>query len=89
MLPNETMPNTVQPDEEPFNPMFGFDQFIDFKGQSYDIGKLAQQDVQRQLGEILGPTDAELKEKFERMLSSTTPEELKDVGISRALTTFL
>ncbi len=84
MRPNETMPNTVQPDEEPsFNPMFGFDQSIDFKDQSYDIGKLAQQDVQRQLGEILGPTDAELKEKFERMLSSTTPEELKDVGISR------
>ena len=54
MLPNETMPNTVQPDEEPsFNPMFGFDQSIDFKDQSYDIGKLAQQDVQRQLGEIL------------------------------------
>lgn len=78
------MPNTVQPDEEPsFDPMFGFDQSIDFRGQSYDIGKLAQQDVQRQLGEILGPTDAELKEKFERMLSSTTPEELKDVGISR------
>ena len=77
MQPTETVTNEVDSPK----PMFGFDQTIEYGGRTIDVAKLAEIDLQRQYGERLGPSDDEVKAKFQQIMSSTTVEELRQTGV--------
>lgn len=63
------------------DPMFGFNQTLDYSGKTYNIQELAEKDVQRQYGEMLGPSDEDIEANFQQIMSSTTDEELKQAGV--------
>jgi hypothetical protein len=62
-------------------PMFGFDQTIEYGGKTFNIAELAEADVQRQYGEMLGPSEDEVKAKFNQIMSATTQQEISAAGV--------
>jgi hypothetical protein len=62
-------------------PMFGFDQTIEYGGKTFNIAELAEEDVQRQYGEMLGPSEDEVKAKFNQIMSATTQQEISAAGV--------
>ena len=61
--------------------MFGFDQTIEYGGKTFNIAELATEDVQRQYGEMLGPSEDEVKAKFNQIMSATTQQEISAAGV--------
>ena len=61
--------------------MFGFDQTIEYGGKTFNIAELAAEDVQRQYGEMLGPSEDEVKAKFNQIMSATTQQEISAAGV--------
>ncbi len=68
-------------DESRPDPMFGFNQTLDYSGKTYNIAELAQTDVQRQYGEMLGPSDEDIEAKFQQIMSATSADDLKQAGV--------
>tara|TARA_R110002020_G_scaffold115219_2_gene264935 strand:+ start:444 stop:5297 length:4854 start_codon:yes stop_codon:yes gene_type:complete len=72
---------TSTTDESRPDPMFGFNQTLDYSGKTYNIAELAEADVQRQYGEMLGPSEDEIKANFQQIMSATSAADLNQAGV--------